>query len=202
MGWVALGCYALYLVVAFGVRSIIQLRRTGSTGFKGISGALGSLEWFAGIFFVAALIAGAAAPALDVADAIEPIDALNGKVGHVAGVCLFGLGLGATLYAQIAMGESWRIGVDVNERTDLVTGGPFAFVRNPIFAAMIPTSVGLTLQVPNVVALVGLAALVLALEVQVRLVEEPYLRQIHGRHYGDYAARVGRFLPGIGRLRT
>jgi protein-S-isoprenylcysteine O-methyltransferase Ste14 len=86
------------------------------------------------------------------------------------------LGLAGTLYAQLAMGESWRIGVDEGERTALVTGGPFAIVRNPIFSAMIPTSVGLTLIVPNVVALAGLTALALALEVQVRLVEEPYLR--------------------------
>lgn len=36
--------------------------------------------------------------------------------------------------------------------------------------------------------------------VQVRLVEEPYLRRTHGVAYTDYAARVGRFLPRLGRL--
>ena len=73
------------------------------------------------------------------------------------------------------MGESWRIGVDEQERTALVTSGPFAVVRNPIFAGMLPASLGLALLVPNVVALAGLAALLVALEIQVRLVEEPYL---------------------------
>ena len=109
-------------------------------------------------------------------------------------------GLAATLYAQLAMGESWRVGVDESERTDLVTAGPFAVVRNPIFAAMIPTSLGLTLMVPNVVAFIGFAALVLALEIQVRLVEEPYLRAAHGQAYTSYAARTGRFAPGVGRM--
>ena len=131
---------------------------------------------------------------------LDPIGAVDGPGAHAFGLVLFGLGLAATLYAQLAMGESWRVGVDESERTALVTGGPFAVVRNPIFAAMIPTSLGLTFMVPNVIALAGFAALVLALEIQVRLVEEPYLRKVHGQGYDSYAARTGRFMPGVGRM--
>ncbi len=116
---------------------------------------------------------------------LDPIGAVDGPGAHALGLVLFGLGLAATLYAQLAMGESWRVGVDESERTALVTDGPFALVRNPIFAAMIPTSLGLALMVPNVVALAGFAALVLALEIQVRLVEEPYLRRVHGQAYAS-----------------
>jgi protein-S-isoprenylcysteine O-methyltransferase Ste14 len=118
----------------------------------------------------------------------------------VAGGVLTVAGLAATLYAQVAMGASWRIGVDPGERTVLVTSGPFAVVRNPIFAAMLPTSLGLVLLVPNVVAVVGFGALVVALGVQTRAVEEPYLLATHGDAYAAYAGRVGRFLPGVGRL--
>lgn len=200
MGWIALACYALYLGLAFGLRSIVQRRRTGSTGFKGISGAPGSLEWSAGVLFGVALVIGALAPVLDVAGVLGRIDILDGPVGHAAGLVLFGLGLAATLHAQLAMGESWRVGVDESERTDLVIDGPFAFVRNPIFAAMIPTSLGLTLMVPNILAVLGLVTLVLALEIQVRLVEEPYLRRAHGQDYATYAARTGRFAPRLGRM--
>jgi protein-S-isoprenylcysteine O-methyltransferase Ste14 len=200
MGWVALACYGVYLAVAFVLRSIIQLRRTGSTGFKGISGPPGSLEWSAGVLFGVALAIGVLAPVLDVTDVLSPIDLLDGPVAHALGLALFGLGLAATLRAQLAMGESWRVGVDEGERTDLVTNGPFTRVRNPIFAAMIPTSLGLALMVPNVVALIGFAALVLALEIQVRLVEEPHLRRVHGEAYARYAARTGRFAPGLDRM--
>jgi protein-S-isoprenylcysteine O-methyltransferase Ste14 len=200
MGWVALGCYAVYLALAFVLRSVIQLRRTGSTGFKGVSGHPGSLEWWAGVLFGVALVIGVLAPVLDVTDVLVPIGAVDGPGAHALGVVLFGLGLAATLYAQLTMGESWRVGVDESERTDFVTGGPFGVVRNPIFAAMIPTSLGLALMVPNVVAFAGFAALVLALEIQVRLVEEPYLRRVHGQAYASYAARTGRFAPGIGRM--
>ena len=66
---------------------------------------------------------------------------------------------------------------------------------------MIPTSLGLALLVPNAAALVGLAALVLTRELQVRLVGEPYLLRAHGDRYIEYASRIGRFFPGVGRLR-
>lgn len=199
-GWLALALYVVYVAVAFGLRTWLQLRRTGESGFKGISGRPGSLEWTAGVLFGVAIAVGVAAPILDVADVLDPLDALESAGVRAAGVALFAAGLGATLYAQIAMGASWRIGVDEEERTDLVTDGPFAAVRNPIFSSMLPTSVGLALVVPNAVAIAGVAALFLALEIQVRLVEEPYLLRVHGERYRDYAGRVGRFLPGLGRL--
>jgi protein-S-isoprenylcysteine O-methyltransferase Ste14 len=193
-GWLALAFYTLYLALAFG------FRRTGTSGFRGISGRPGSLEWFAGVLFIVAIAIGVAAPILDVMDTIEPLDAFDSAGVRATGVALFLAGLIGTLYAQIAMGESWRIGVDEEERTALVTSGPFAFVRNPIFAGMLPASLGLALLVPNVVALAGLAALVVALEIQVRLVEEPHLLRVHGDSYRQYAARVGRFVPGLGRF--
>ena len=199
-GGLALGLYALYGSLAFGLRSWLQLRRTGSSGFKGISGRPGSLEWIAGVLFVVAIAVGVIAPILDVTDVVEPLGALDSAGIRATGIAIFIVGLVGTLYAQIVMGDSWRIGVDEGERTALVTDGPFAVVRNPIFAAMLPTSLGLALLVPNVVALGGFLALLLALEIQVRLVEEPYLRSAHGEAYGRYAARVGRFVPGLGRL--
>ena len=200
MATLALILYAVYLLLAFGLRTLIQLRRTGSTGFHGLGGRPGSAEWLAGVGFTLALLLGAAAPVLALLDVVEPIPDLDGTVAHVAGVVLAVAGIGATFYAQVAMGTSWRIGVDPGERTELVTTGPFALVRNPIFAAMLPTALGLALLVPSWVALAGFAGLVVALELQVRVVEEPYLREAHGGAYADYASRVGRFFPGVGRL--
>ncbi|MGD9734257.1 MAG: isoprenylcysteine carboxylmethyltransferase family protein [Solirubrobacterales bacterium] len=202
MATLALILYAVYLVLAFGLRTLIQLRRTGSTGFHGLGGRPGSPEWIAGVGFTVALLVGAAAPVLALLDVFEPISALDVTAAHVVGVVLAIGGIAATFYAQVAMGTSWRIGVDHEERTQLVTTGPFAFVRNPIFAAMLPTALGLTLLVPSWVALAGLAGLMIALELQVRVVEEPYLMSVHRDTYAGYAARVGRFIPGVGLLRA
>ena len=200
MATLALILYVVYLALAFGLRTLIQFRRTGSTGFHGLGGRPGSAEWIAGVGFTLALLLGATAPILALLDVLEPIAALDVTAIHVVGLVLALGGIAATFYAQVAMGTSWRIGVDPAERTQLVTSGPFAIVRNPIFAAMLPTALGLTLLVPSWVAIAGLLGLVLALELQVRVVEEPYLRQAHGGTYAAYAAKVGRFLPGVGRL--
>ncbi len=65
---------------------------------------------------------------------------------------------------------------------------------------MIPTAIGLALMVPSIVAIAAVFALAVALELQVRVVEEPYLLSAQGRPYRDYAARTGRFVPKVGRL--
>ena len=171
MAAAALALYCVYFALAFGVRIALQLRRTGSTGVRGLDRHAGPLEWFAGALFVSALAAGAAAPLLALLDIVEPIGALDGVVAHAVGVVLAGSGILATFLAQLAMGDAWRIGVDSEERTELVTDGPFGWVRNPIYSAMLPTTFGLALMVHSAVAILGFAALVAALELQVRVVE-------------------------------
>lgn len=202
MAALALALFVLYASLAFGGRMFIQVRRTGSTGFRGISGRAGSLEWLGGVLLVVAVVLSLAAPVLDLTGTFGRFTLLEGPVGRTLGIALYGLGLVGTLVAQGTMGSSWRIGVDASEETDLVTTGPFSLVRNPIFTAMTSTFLGLTLLVPNIVSLAGFLTLVVALELQVRFVEEPYLLRTHGDDYAGYANRVGRFLPGIGRLGT
>jgi protein-S-isoprenylcysteine O-methyltransferase Ste14 len=117
-----------------------------------------------------------------------------------AGLVIALAGIGATFAAQLSMGDSWRIGVDDHQRTELVTRGALRLARNPTFSAMAITAVGLAAVVPNVIAVAGLFALIVAIELQVRGVEEPHLRRVHGATHDRYAAHGGRFLPGIGRL--
>lgn len=201
MPGVALILWGLFAAVALGGRILLQLVRTGSTGISGISGRVGSVEWIGGALFALALVAGGLAPLLALTDVVEPIEALDGTAAHVAGLALYAIGLAICVWAQLAMGASWRIGVDESQRTDLVTHGPFALARNPIYSGVIPLVAGLTLLAPNPVAIAAFAALVIALEIQVRLVEEPYLLREHDPAYREYASRVGRFVPRVGLLR-
>ena len=200
MAAAALVLYGVSLTITFGVRVAIQLRRTGSTGLHGLPPDAGPLEWITGGMFIAGLLTGGMAPILALLDVFEPIPALDGAVGNTIGLVLAVCGIALTFGAQLAMGDSWRVGVDPEERTELVTDGPFRLVRNPIYSTMLPTVFGLVLMVPSVIAIAGFATLVVALELQVRLVEEPYLLQVHGGTYVDYAARVGRFIPAVGLL--
>jgi protein-S-isoprenylcysteine O-methyltransferase Ste14 len=196
----ALWFWSLFGLLAICVRVVIQLRRTGDTGLRGLTGRPGSIEWFAGLGFVTAIATGVLAAVLAESGDVNPVDSLDTTFVHVVGIVLYAAGLTGVLVAQGTMGGSWRVGVDPGERTALVTEGPFAVVRNPIYTAMIATILGLTLLVPSPLAFASFALLLVALELQTRVVEEPYLLGTHGGAYATYASRVGRFLPGIGRL--
>ncbi|WP_307844414.1 methyltransferase family protein [Actinotalea solisilvae] len=196
---VALVLDVLGLVVIFGVRSWAHRRTTGSAGFRGLSGRPWSAPWWGGVLFAAALVLTTIGVVLAVTrtvPAAAPVGA--GWVGLALAVA----GFVGVAVAQSGMGTSWRIGVDAKERTTLVTGGLFSAVRNPIFTAMCAALAGLVVMVPNALTVIGLVALVVAIELQVRVVEEPYLLAAHGEDYAAYATRVGRFVPGVGLLQA
>lgn len=67
---------------------------------------------------------------------VQPLNTLRMVWIQVAGIIPATAGIAATVYAQLAMGDSWRIGVDEQENTTLVRTGPFKWVRHPIYTAM------------------------------------------------------------------
>jgi len=188
--------WALLLFVA---RSIIQWRKTGSTGFNGFSGRVGSPEWFAGVCMTAGLLLTPLAPISTLLD--WPVgDLLFGSTGlHVFGAVLTTIGILGSLAAQFSMGDSWRIGVDPSESTTLITNGIYAWVRNPIFSFIGLSMIGLSLVVPNILSLTAIVLTWLGIEMQVRYVEEPYLEAHHGESYQRYVALVCRFVPRAGK---
>ena len=113
-----------------------------------------------------------------------------------SGWALVVAGFIVTVRAQVEMGASWRIGID-SERTELVTGGLFNVVRNPIFSGMLAVVTGVTLATPSAWTVMGWLDYVLLVSLQVRL-EEDHLLGLHGSAYQHYAAKVGRFIPGVG----
>lgn len=196
---VALDLLALYVALALVLRPWLQQRRTGSTGIVTARAHTSASEWAAVLLGLAGFGLAFAAPALVLLDIVELAEWHDSAPLRVAGAVTMVAGIVLTFAAQLAMGASWRIGVDPSERTALVTGGLFGWIRNPIYTGMLLTVAGLVLLLPTIVAVAALAAVVAAVEVQVRLVEEPYLRQVHGADFAAYCRRVGRLVPGIGR---
>ena len=194
---IALLLNAVYLALTFGVRGFLQWRRTGDAGFRLRAFSASAAERVGGLLFALSLALVLAAPVLDLTGVLPAFAPL--QLPALA-VLLAVLGIAGTLHAQLSMGDSWRVGVDASESTALRTSGPFRYVRNPIFSWMILTAAALALLVPNLASFAGLAALVVGIELQVRLVEEPYLLRTHGDAYARWASATGRFVPGIGRL--
>jgi protein-S-isoprenylcysteine O-methyltransferase Ste14 len=155
------------------------------------------VEWLGGALFAVGVALSLAAA---IGEALGWISGLwePGRASVVLGVVITLGGIAATYLAQVSMGDAWRIGVREEERTRFVTDGPFAVVRNPIFSCMLLTAAGLVVLIPNWLSVASFVCLLVAVELQVRFVEEPHLLRTHGQRYRDYASRVGRFVPGLG----
>ena len=198
----ALTLYAIFLALALGVRGAAHKWQTGSFGLRipTMNGA--PVESVVGILIVlASVLLGIAAPLLQLTGVVVPLRAFADAVIPAVGVAAFILGVSGVLLSQFWMGASWRVGVDPSERTRLITTGPFSAVRNPIYSSLLLALLGVSVLVPNVVTMIGYGLLVLAIVLQVHIVEEPYLRRVHGQEYAAWAARVGRFIPRVGRAR-
>jgi len=105
-------------------------------------------------------------------------------------------GYGCTLWCYAAMGNTWRIGVNQNEKTTLVERGPYRAIRHPIYAFQLVMLAGAALLLPTI-----LSFAILALHYLCALIkagdEENYLKTVHGQAYVDYMARTGRLLPKL-----
>jgi len=117
-----------------------------------------------------------------------------------AGLLLCAAGVLVIAIAQRQMGESFRIGID-DARTALVSRGLFRRVRNPIYSGLLVLLLGVTLVIPCAASLLLATGAAAAIAIHTRL-EERHLLALHGDAYRAYAAGVGRFVPGIGRLRA
>jgi protein-S-isoprenylcysteine O-methyltransferase Ste14 len=194
----ALVLCGVWFASLFVFRTLLQWRKTGATGLHGFHGRVGSLPWLAGVAASAGLVLAPLAP-LAALFGWPAGTLLVGHVGvHVAGAVLASAGIVGALLAQLAMGDSWRVGVDETEKTTFVTQGLFGWVRNPIFTFVGVSVVGLVWVVPNAFSLLAAALTLVGIQLQVRVVEEPYLERMHGDAYRAYTARVGRFVPGLG----
>jgi protein-S-isoprenylcysteine O-methyltransferase Ste14 len=101
--------------------------------------------------------------------------------------------------AQLHLGASWRDGIEEGARPGLVTGGLYRYSRNPIFLALLVFLAGYTLLLPTLLSALMLAGAYVGVRQQIAA-EEAYLARAYGAEYREYARRVGRLVPGLGKL--
>jgi protein-S-isoprenylcysteine O-methyltransferase Ste14 len=112
----------------------------------------------------------------------------------LAGVLLVLTGLMIFALALWSFADSWRVGIDRATPGALVTGGIFAWTRNPIYLALVLIICGTALLQGREIFLFLALALVGLLHFQVRC-EEGYLATAYGDAYRRYCTRVGRYVP-------
>jgi protein-S-isoprenylcysteine O-methyltransferase Ste14 len=198
-GWLAVAMWAVFYAVDGLVRGYLHYRATGSAGTGRPQPRPSQL--CGGLLAAAGAAVSVVGALLAATGALGPVRFLDSTALRIAGMIVSLTGIGAVFVVQSHMGASWRANVDYSERTELVRTGVFAVVRNPIFTLIVITAVGLALMTPNAVALAGVFAIAVGINLHVRLVEEPYLHHVHGDAYLSYTAQVGRFVPRVGRSR-
>jgi protein-S-isoprenylcysteine O-methyltransferase Ste14 len=192
----------LLVAIVFVWRPWLQRRRHGTWGillFKSGGPAQKARDSMAVVLFallIGQALAAAARPEmlpLAQADWRSPPG-----IRHVLGAVLLFGGLLLLVAAQLNLGASWRIGIDEGAKPGLITGGLYAFCRNPIFLALLVILAGYTLLLPTFLSAAMLAGAYVAIRQQIAE-EESYLVRTYGEPYREYARRVGRLLPGIGK---
>lgn len=121
-----------------------------------------------------------------------------------AGAALLLAGAGAALMvaAVRTLGKQWSVTARVREDHELVTGGPYAIVRHPIYTGL------LALLLATGLARVDLAATALGAAIYVTGTllrtrrEEALLRETFGSAYEAYARRVPALVPRLGVRET
>jgi protein-S-isoprenylcysteine O-methyltransferase Ste14 len=117
---------------------------------------------------------------------------LEHEVMVIFGWALLLLSLVMVWVAQSQMASSWRIGVDNENKTELVTKGLFSISRNPIFLGIMMANIGLFFVIPNAFTLLIIALSTISINTQIRL-EEAFMKQTFGMEYSDYTRRVRRW---------
>ncbi|MCY3838425.1 MAG: isoprenylcysteine carboxylmethyltransferase family protein [Gammaproteobacteria bacterium] len=189
-------CFIVCAVLIFGFRVGLQLRRTGDHGLRLAQQRSTAAELAATGLQACGLLGVLVLTGLDTLSYL-PGQLDLGSAGAITGVAVCALAVAITMLSQYQMGDAWRIGVDASEKNPLVTEGLFKLSRNPIYSGMLLVGVGFVILMPHILTVCcGLVSYV-GFEIQVRKVEEPYLRSVHGDSYLEYCRNVGRYFPRL-----
>lgn len=198
--WSPLVGFVLFVGVGVVWRSWLQRRRFGHSGIVMFRSGQSAQIVRESLALVLGLLMGGQAVAVAVdPHALDGGRALDTTALLWPGVLVVALGIGLMVAAQLDLGASWRIGIDEGARPGLVRGGLYRVCRNPIFLAMLVVLAGFTILVPTWLSVGALLGTAVGIRAHVKD-EEAYLMRTYGTDYADYARRVGRFFPGVGRL--
>jgi protein-S-isoprenylcysteine O-methyltransferase Ste14 len=117
---------------------------------------------------------------------------VESDAAKIAGVSLVSIGLLVFMAAFVSFGDSWRVGFDVKTPGALVTGGVFAFSRNPIYLFLDLWFIGIFLINGRLIFLIFALLTLLVIHWQI-LQEESFLTNLYGQPYDEYRGRTRRY---------
>lgn len=105
-------------------------------------------------------------------------------------------GLLFSVWARRHLGKNWSQAVTVKEGHELITSGPYALVRHPIYTGLLLAFVGCAVARGEWRGLLAVALVFIALWQKLKL-EEKWMRAQFGEAYEAYARRVAALVPYI-----
>jgi protein-S-isoprenylcysteine O-methyltransferase Ste14 len=103
------------------------------------------------------------------------------------------LGLIFSSIASLSLKKSWRIGVNEQENTELITGGIFKYSRNPYFLSYDAVLAGMLFCMPSPILMLPVLITIILFH-QMILKEEKYLESKHGDKYEQYKKEARRYI--------
>jgi protein-S-isoprenylcysteine O-methyltransferase Ste14 len=70
---------------------------------------------------------------------------LSGAVVQLLGVVFTALGIAFATWARMSLGKNWGMPMTIKENPELVSSGPYAYVRHPIYTGIIFALIGTAL---------------------------------------------------------
>lgn len=117
----------------------------------------------------------------------------------VAGLVLVVAGVVFNIWGRVLLGSSWANQIRIYEDQRLVTRGPYAIVRHPLYASLVWIFVGGGLVYANPVALVLALGVFVPMMIARARKEDALLAERFGEGHRAYRARTGMLLPRIRR---
>ena len=111
----------------------------------------------------------------------------------VIGVALFVCGIALAVWARLHLGRNWGMPMTQRAEPELVTSGPYRFVRHPIYSGLLTAMLG-TALVSNLLGLIVVAVLV-AYFYYCGRVEERNLAATFPAAYPEYRSRTKMLIP-------
>lgn len=191
-----LASFFVVVGVFYTVSIVIKNRRAGASPVH--FGPRGSRHWLIYATFRAfraaillVCLARLAYPRLDAY--LVPITPLWLPAVMIGGNVIMLVSFAGLIWIHNIIGEEWRSGIPKGEPRPLITSGPFARSRNPMFLLIQAAQVGFFLSLPSAFSAICLIVGIAAIHGQTRL-EEAYLEAHHGGAYTRYKERTPRWL--------
>jgi protein-S-isoprenylcysteine O-methyltransferase Ste14 len=105
-------------------------------------------------------------------------------------------GITFALWARFALGGNWSGHPSLMAGHELITSGPYAVARHPIYSGLLLGAVGTSVAIGEWRCLAGVCVLFLTFLVKIRY-EERLMMQAFPGHYATYRRRVKALIPGV-----